>query len=101
MLTKRKYSPPRPGGGGFPLAFSRTAAYNAEGKEGTVLKKKVRPLAAAAALLLTAALGFLLYASVYYHADETALSELRPDGSVSVSRTERNVPGGMSPAAGK
>ena len=88
MLTKRKYSPPRPGGGGFPLAFSRTAAYNAEGKEGTVLKKKVRPLAAAAALLLTAALGFLLYASVYYHADETALSALRPDGSVSVSRTD-------------
>lgn len=50
--------------------------------------KRKRWLLAAAAVLLAAVLGFFLYASVYYHADETALAALRTDGSVAVTQTE-------------
>ena len=39
-----------------------------------------------APLLLAA--GFLLYVSIYYHADETAQAALESDGAVTVSRTD-------------
>ena len=41
-----------------------------------------------ALLLLLLAAGFLIYASVYYHADETALAALESEGAVRVSRTD-------------
>ena len=41
-----------------------------------------------ALLLLLLATGFLIYASVYYHADETALAALESEGAVRVSRTD-------------
>ena len=42
-----------------------------------------------APLLLAA--GFLLYVSIYYHADETARAALESDGAVTVSRTDYEV----------
>ena len=44
-----------------------------------------RLLLTAAAVLLAVVLGFLLYASVYYHADEVAREALRSDERVAVS----------------
>ena len=54
------------------------------------MKRKRRRLTAAA-VLLAVVLGFLLYTSVYYHADETARSALRSDGSVAVTQTGYGV----------
>lgn len=51
------------------------------------MKKKSR-LLTAAALLLVVILGFFVYTAVYYHADETARSALRSDGSVAVTPTD-------------
>ena len=39
-------------------------------------------------LLLALAVGFLIYAGVYYHADETALAALESDGTAVVSGTD-------------
>lgn len=51
------------------------------------MRKRWKLLLPALLLLLLAA-GFLIYASVYYHADETALAALESEGAVRVSRTD-------------
>ena len=48
-------------------------------------------------LLLALAVGFLIYAEVYYHADETALAALESD-STAVSRTDIGQP--LAPSEG-
>ena len=53
--------------------------------------KTKRLLLTAAAVLLAVVLGFLLYASVYYHADEVAREALRSDERVAVSQTGYGV----------
>lgn len=47
-------------------------------------KKRIAFAAVCAALIL----GFLLYAGIYYHADETAAAAMGSDGTVTVTRTD-------------
>ena len=73
--------------GGSKRSSAPAPERKAAGRGGKTVRRK-RIGRSLAALLLVLAAGFLLYAAVYYRADQTALDALRPDGTVQISRTD-------------